>query len=87
MSATQNHSRPFKNFQNRQRDLASQLRGHGIANLSVLLGSRSGEEIAVIKRLKSCGLAHSEAAALNWVVVDIVVPVFRDVRDDCRGNR
>jgi hypothetical protein len=66
-------------------DLPGQERGHGVANLLVLFGTGSFEEIVVRERLDAGRLPDGEAAALSGVVVDEVVAVFRYV--GCNGCR
>ena len=55
---------------------------HRIANLMVLLCARAFKEIIVRKRLQSCRLAHSEAAALSRVVVNEIMAVLGNMRRD-----
>lgn len=51
-----------------------------------LLSPRSFEEVVVGEGLQARRFAHSEAARLARVRMDVVMSVFGDVRNDRRGR-
>ena len=53
---------------------------NGIAHLLILLRARTFKIVIVRKRLDPACFAHCQAAALSWVVMDVVVPIFGNVR-------
>ena len=63
--------------------LISQIRGDGVADLVVLLGPVTHEEVVIRESLDPGGLADREAPGLRGVVVDVVVAVLGNVRGDC----
>ena len=79
-------TQPCKEASDNLRKLVSKERWHGIADLGVLLRAIAREEVVVRERLQSGGLPDREASALGRVVVDVVVAILRDVRNDGRGR-
>lgn len=63
-------------------DLAGKKRWDRVADLRVLLGPVTGEEVVVLEGLETCSLTHREASALRRIGMDEVVPVLGDVSDD-----
>ena len=51
------------------------------------MGSAAHEVVIVREGLEPGSFPHREATHLLRVRVDVVVPIFRDVRDDGRGRR
>jgi len=70
-------SRPHKNGLNDFRDLSSEQRWYGVADLDILGCSGSAKEIIVRERLNPCGFTNGEASALSGVVMNVVMTVFR----------
>ena len=56
--------------------------GNRISDLGVLRSPGAEEEIVVREGLYPGGFPDGETSALEWVRVDIVVPVFGDMRCD-----
>jgi hypothetical protein len=56
--------------------LISQIRGDGITDLVVLLGTVTHEEVVVREGLDTGRLPDRETAGLGRIVVDVVVTVF-----------
>ena len=67
-------------------DLLGKQRGHSVPHLVELLSPGPFEEVVVGEGLETRGFADREAARLLWIRMDVVVPVFRNVRDHCRGG-
>src|SRR5690242_821093 len=57
-----------------------------VADLLVLLGAGTFEVIVIRERLKACSFSRCEATTLRRVVVNVIMSVLADVRDD-RGGR
>jgi hypothetical protein len=61
------------------RNLLREIGRYRISDLNVLLGSIPKEEVIVRKCLQASRFANRQAAALPWVRMNKVVPVFRDM--------
>ena len=57
-------------------NLVSQIGGHGVPDLVILLGAWSLKMIIVRKGLQPCSFPDGEAPALHRVIVDKIVAVF-----------
>src|SRR5258708_20844915 len=69
-------------FVNDRGNLAREQGRDRISHLDVLLCARAGEEVIVGKGLESDRFAHRQAATLFWVIVNVIMPVFADMRSD-----
>lgn len=63
-------------------DLMSQIGGHRVSDLVVLLGARPNEDVVIGESLQTCCFTNGEATHLQWIRMDEVVPVLGDVRHD-----
>ena len=61
-------------------------RGGGIADLGILLSTVAREEVVIRERLQPGSLSDRQAPALGRVVVDVIVPILSDMRDDGCGR-
>jgi hypothetical protein len=66
--------------------LFRKIRWYRIANLSVLMFLWAFEEIIVWKSLQSSSFAYSQAAALAWVRVNVVMPILCNMGHYGRGR-
>ena len=64
------------------RDLPSEIGGDSVADLDVLLGSASTEEVVVWECLETCGFPDRDAPALARIGMNEIVAVLRDVTGD-----
>ena len=65
-------------------DLLGKQWWHRVADLSILRGARTAEEVVVGKCLDARSFAYGQAATLRRVIVDIVMAVLRDMASDSR---
>src|SRR5690606_37876519 len=67
-------------------NLLCQKWGNGVTNLVVLLGSGSLEKIVVRECLQACSFSNCQGTTLKWVIMNVVVSIFADVRNySCGG--
>lgn len=79
-----NGTKLLESFEDDFGDSFCEERRYGIPDLLVLGGPVSFKEVIVGERLQPRGLSYSQAPALPWVKMDVIVPILHDVGRDCR---